>query len=296
MAKLASLTSFKEGDRRKVIHQSSRIEHWKKLFLGGFNSMFILNMIGILGLMPVILSVYYYLETVWGTAAVLPFASTIGTAIFPVVDTASIQHITTQSAYVTHILLITPLAMIVSSVLLSPFVYAMRNAEYDGAVSGYLKSLLGFKYNGLKFLGLGVISAVLFEIVAFLYYLYSDYAFANGSGFVTILMLVGIILLAVFFFIVMVHAYIITTTYKMSIFGALVRSLVFVKNLPLQCLFIFILTILPFGLCLLGSFIVSLVITLALFVGLSFMGSIWMVYLQTILSIATPQNAKKVRK
>ncbi len=296
MAKLASLTSFKDGDRRKVIHSGSRFEHWKRLFLGGFNSMFILNLVGLLGLMPVILCGYYFFDSIWTTAVTLPFASSIGTGIITIVDTAAIQHITSQSSYVIYMLMLMPLAIIVSSVLVSPFVHAMRNAEYDGVVSGYTKAIVGFKYNGVKFGVLGIISALLYEIIAVLYYFRSEAVFNGASTVASIAMLVGIVALAALFAMIMVYAFVITATYKMSIIGAMKRSVIFTFTLLFQNIIIMACTLVPLLLVFAGSFMVSLIITLYLFVGLSFMLSIWMVYVQTVLSISTPQAAKKVTK
>ncbi len=258
--------------------------------------MFILNLVGLLGLMPVILCGYYYFDAIWTTAVTLPFASSIGTGIVTIVDTASIQHITTQSSYLMYMLMLMPLAIIFSSVLLSPFVHAMRNAEYDGVVSGYTKSIVGFKYNGLKFFVLGIITAVLYEIIAILYYLRADAVFNGATTFAGIAMLVGIVALAVVFAMIMVYAYVLTATYKMSVIGALKRSVIFTFTLFAQNLIIMVATLLPLLLVFAGSFMVSLIITLYLFVGLSYMLSIWMVYIQTVLSISTPQSAKKTKK
>ncbi|MFI3129389.1 MAG: hypothetical protein R3Y18_04915 [Bacillota bacterium] len=296
MTKLASLTSFKDGDRRKVIHSGSRFEHWKRLFLGGFNSMFILNLVGLLGILPVILCGFYYFDSIWTTAATLPFASSIGTGIVTIVDTASIQHITSQSSYVTYMLMLMPLAIIFSSVLVSPFFHAMRNAEYDGVVSGYTKAIAGFKYNGLKFFVLGIITAVLYEIIAVLYYFRAEAVFNGATTFAGIAMLVGIVALAVVFAMIMVYAYVLTATYKMSIIGALKRSAVYTFTLFMQNVIIMVATLVPLVLMFFGSFMVSLMLTLYLFVGLSYMLSIWMVYIQTVLSISTPQSAKKTKK
>lgn len=295
MAKLASLTSFKEGDRRKVINQGSRIQHWKMLFLGGFNSMFILNLVGLLGLLPLILLGYNLFSTMWSTASVLPFASSMGTGIITVVDTASIQHITTQQTILENLLLL-PLAIIFSSILSSPFVFAMRNAEYDGRVVSYTNAIKGFKYCGVKFAILGVISAVLFEIIGFSYYFYNEYVFANGSSWLSIAMLVAMVIVAVFFLVLMVYAYVLTVTYKMSVGGAMRRAFAFTVNLPLQNICVVIATLLPLSFMLINSFMVSLVVTLYIFVGISYMMSVWMVYIQTVLTLATPQTAKKVKK
>ncbi|MFI3167305.1 MAG: hypothetical protein R3Y32_04210 [Bacillota bacterium] len=295
MANLASLTSFKEGDRRKVIRNGSRFEHWKMLFLGGFNSMFVLNLIALLALMPVILVGYNYFSTIWETASVLPFASSVGTGIITVVDTASIQYITTQQILLENMIYV-PLAIFASSVLIAPFFYAIRNAEYDGSVTSYTGAIQGYKFCALKFAVLGVITALICELAIVAYYFYNTLVF-NGLGTVaSVAYLIGLAAYLFFALTIMIYAYILTVTYKMSIGGALKRAVVFTFTLPLQNLCITIATIAPIALAFINSFVLSLVVTLYIFVGFSYMLSIWMVYVQTILTIATPQAAKKSKK
>ncbi len=292
MATLASLTSFKEGDRRKVIRSGSRFEHWKKLFLGGFNSMFVLNLIGLIGLAPVLFLFYRYFSSIWQTASLLPFGSSVGTGILTVVDTASIKHITSQAILLENMMLM-PLAIIISSIFVSPFFYAMRNAEYDGVVSGYKSCLKGLKYCGVKFGILGFFTAVIVEIALWGYYFTCELAFGGLGMVAQIAIYVAIIIFLVIALTVMIYAYVLTVTYKMSIGGAMKRAFKFTCNLPLQNLCMFIATIAPFFLAFAGSFILSLVVTLGIFVGFSYMMSIWMVYIQTVLTAATPQSAKK---
>lgn len=290
----SSLTSFCEGDRRKVIHQTSRMDHWKAIFMGSMSGMFTLNFLAILALAPILYLAFAFLSAYLGATQILPYASGLGASVITIVDTAAITYATQQDMLL-ELMLYLPVAIVVSSILLAPFFYGMRNAEYDG-IAGKLKDALrGFKFLTARYAILGVICAVWVELCLLGLYLYNNMVFAGGVVGPAFL-LAGIVIFSIAFIIMMGFCYTLCATYKMSVWGAVKWAVEFTLKLSIQNLFILVVACLPLFFFFLGTSMISMILMLYIFFGFSYMLSVWMVYVQTVYTAQTPQNAKKTKK
>ena len=293
---LTPLTSFKEGDRSKVIIETSQFGHWRKTFIGGFSTMFKLNLFALLALIPILIFAFKYLTATMSTASVLPFSSTLGTGILSIVDVGEISHIMSQVNFQNYFMILIPVGIFISSMLSSAFAYGIRNAAYNGGFVPFKECFKGYKFCITQFAILGFFLTLCFLLMAFGYYHLSEMIFLGGFNVTTIILIVAFILIALTLASFFMYAYSLSTTYKLSLGQIVKRSIKFTIHLPIQNFIMILLMVAPIGLIFVSSFFISLIFTMYLFVGFSFSASIWTVYSQHIFSIATPDKFKKKKK
>ena len=269
-------------------------ETWA-LFKGNFVKFVIINVLTLLFFVPAIVVVYMRFVYVTNLAAVYPFSSNVGMAIYTPSTVGLAERIVLSADLIFYSLLI--VAALVAAVGLAGASYSVKrmiNTRGDFAVKNY--------FHGVKVCYLNtVLPVVVFMLFLFGSIIVGDWAAmeiaygASAAGPITakVFMIIATVVVGVY----MMWVYAVGVSYKVKLKYLLKNSFVLAVGTILQTVFMLAFALLPVWIMLIGisvPFFLVLGIIFFIFIGFSFIVLSWMAYAQWVFdSFITPAVASE---
>ena len=290
----------KIGDMAKRQNTVGRFQLWKFLMFSRFGNNFKINVLGFLGLAPILYVLFNMVTLNLSSAASLPFTSFVGVGYPLVTDSLESAFVASQQIFLNFGVFMLPLAVFLSMFLTVPAQYAARNYIWSEGYFHFKHIGKAFKLNGLRRLVIGFITALITLLVTYLIYLLRNAIFFEGYSFVIILAIAGIAILSVFSILVTLYVMSISMTYKSTLIGAYLDAVKLTFKVLVQNLVMLVPTLFPVVLVYLTltfmSMLLPLVFTAIIFMGISWMFITWESYAQFVFGLIEDSRVKTKKK
>ncbi len=260
----------KDEDYARRTMPSNRWELGKSIFFGQFSKIFFVNLILLVGLLPVIAVVYLQYINEMAIGAGLPYTSAIGVG-YPVdLNVGDVGFALTNYMEIQFMCIYLPIAVIFSSLVLSGATYVMRQLVWTEGVSIAPDMWKGIKQNFWQ----TFLTTVLFAAVLSLFFLTQAYNdrliyYFGGDTMSTIASVASYILL-IFSSIMVMFMLTIITTYQLKFIHVLKNAFYMTVGLLVQNIFFLALAICPMFISLLIPALSSMVVFFYFLCGFSF--------------------------
>lgn len=285
----------KVGDLAKRIPTvESRFALWKGLMFDKMNNSIKINLVAMICFLPIIVIITVMANSFNAVSNSLPFSSYIGVGYPTIIDATSKAFAETQGVLLRAGVFTMPIALFISLVLGISALYATRNFVWTEG-DFRLKTLIrAYKFNFQSVL-IALLVSLVFMGYMYVIYLFRGMLFSDGWTFLSVLALIGIIAVGVVLLMVAMYAFSISITYKENVFLVFRDAFVLTFKAFFLNLMMTIATLLPVGLILLtsGSFLFSLVLIAGLFIGFTYVLTVWTVYSQYVFDVFTGAKDKK---
>ncbi|MBR6692783.1 MAG: hypothetical protein IKL61_02405 [Clostridia bacterium] len=285
----------KVGDLAKRLPTvENRFALWKGLMFDKANNSIKLNLVALVCFLPIIAIAVVMANSFNTVSNSLPFSSFIGVGYPTIIDATSKAFTETQGVLLRAGVFTLPVALFISLVLGISVLYATRNFVWTEGDFKFKTLIKAYKFN-LQSILIALIVSLVFMGYMYVIYLFRGMLFSDGWTFLTVLALLGIVAVGVILLMVAMYSFSISITYKENVFLVFRDAFVLTFKAFFLNLMITVATFAPIAILILtaGSFLSTLCMMICLFIGGTYLLTVWTVYSQYVFDVFTNAKDKK---